>query len=242
MKYYGDLNFQIKDDLSPLTQADLASHQEIVSFLSKYSTHLVCSEEAILSNEVRQSSEYLWLVDPLDGTKDFLAQNDEFCINIALIYQQRPILGVIGIPAKNEIYFAIQGEGAFCYQNQVLRKITFNSQANQRIFACISHHHHTDQTQAFITKYNLDTISLGSAIKFCALAEGRVDFYPRFNGSSEWDSAAGDLIVSECGGEILSVDSKEPLLYNKPIMRNPYFVGFSQKQIKKEVYLDFIKR
>lgn len=238
MQYYGRVDCKLKEDKTPLTQADLAAHSAITEVLAD-SLLPVCSEEGVLDYETRRTLEAFWLIDPLDGTKDFLAKNDNFTTNIALIYRNKPAIGVIGVPATGDLYYAVLSQGAYKKTKDGLFPLNGESR-NLNPIACDSIHHSTEEIHRFLSFYNLESRRIGSALKFCALASGEVDIYPRFNGSSEWDSAAGDLIVSESGGIVLSLLDRKPLVYNKPSLRNPHFIGFSKVQIQGEIYEDFL--
>ncbi len=238
MHHYGEVEYELKQDKSPLSKADLAAHEAICRILKE--TNLpICSEENILPYDKRRFIEAFWLIDPLDGTKDFLARNGNFTTNIALICQDEIVLGVIGIPVSKELYYAIKGKGAY---RKCGDKVTCLKGENEHKIpiACDSIHHSTEKIQEFINTHQLEFKKIGSALKFCALASGEVDIYPRFNGSSEWDSAAGDLIVRESGGVVLSISDKKPLRYNKANLRNPHFIAFGKKQIGGKIYQKFL--
>lgn len=251
MKYYGNCTYDLKSDDSPLTKADLESNEYITDSLQEFG-YKICSEEAILEYEQRKNLDYYWLIDPLDGTKDFLAKNGGFTINIALIHKNRPILGVVYAPAFYELYFALSGHGA--YMMNVENSNSIESIKNNKIklngdrivkddslLACDSVFHSTEETLEFFKKYNLKTLKCGSSLKVCSLAAGKADLYPRFNGTSEWDMAACDVILEESGGVMLDCVSKEKLKYNKESIRNNHFIAFARTQVDKEIYNDFLK-
>ena len=256
LKYHGKVGFDLKDDASPITQADLESNAYITQKLQEISSFLVCSEEAVLPYEMRKDLEYYWLIDPLDGTKDFLAQNGGFTINIALICKNAPILGVVYAPFFRELYFALKGFGSYAVDGELLKKqeisavsIDFIKQnqirlngdrklKSEKLLACDSMFHSTQETQDFLKKYDLDIIKKGSSMKVCTLAKGEADIYPRFNGTSEWDMAACDIILQEAGGVILDMESKKPLLYNKENVRNNHFIAFAKGQVGGAIYKD----
>lgn len=260
LKYYGLEEFALKSDSSPLTKADLESNALITRELLANSPYKVCSEEAILDYEERKSLEYYWLIDPLDGTKDFLAKNGGWTINIALIHKQRPILGVVYAPAFYQLFIALKGFGSFTFEitslKSALESQTLNAlwleQNKQKlkgdrilqeaqILACDSMFHSTQQTQEFFQKYNLKVQKYGSSLKVCVLAEGKADIYPRFNGTSEWDTAACDIVLEEAGGEMLDCETRKPLEYNKPSVRNHYFIAFAKSQVGGKIYQDFMR-
>lgn len=260
LQYYGLEDFKLKQDSSPITQADLESNAFITQELQAHSPYKICSEEAILEYEERKDLEYYWLIDPLDGTKDFLAQNGGWTINIALIHQKRPILGVVYAPVFHQLFIALKGFGSFTYEVEKLKSALESQTLNvlwleknkhklsgerivqdTQIIACDSMFHSTQETQEFFQKYHLKAQKCGSSLKVCALAEGKADLYPRFNGTSEWDMAACEIVLEEAGGVILDCKSKQPLEYNKPSVRNNYFLAFAKSQIGGEIYRDFME-
>lgn len=260
MRYYGTKDFELKSDSSPITQADLESNALLMRELKAHSPYQVCSEEAVLDFKERENLEYYWLIDPLDGTKDFLAQNGGWTINIALIHQKRPILGVVYAPAFHQLFIALKDFGSFGYESTMLqdalnskgidaqwlesRKRKLNGDRivqDSGIIACDSMFHSTKETQEFLQKYDLKVQKYGSSLKVCALAEGRADIYPRFNGTSEWDTAASDIILEESGGVMLDCLTKNPLEYNKPSVRNHHFIAFAKAQVGGAIYRDFVR-
>lgn len=260
LQYYGLEDFKLKKDSSPITQADLESNAFITRELQAHSPYKICSEEAILEYEERKDLEYYWLIDPLDGTKDFLAQNGGWTINIALIHQKRPILGVVYAPVFHQLFIALKGFGSFTYEveklqdaleSQVLNVLWLEKNKHKlsgerivqdtQMIACDSMFHSTQETQEFFQKYHLKAQKRGSSLKVCALAEGKADVYPRFNGTSEWDMAACEIVLEEAGGVILDCKTKQPLEYNKPSVRNNYFIAFAKSQIGGEIYRDFME-
>jgi 3'(2'), 5'-bisphosphate nucleotidase len=221
--YRQDIDIRIKSDGSPITLADKASHELLVSRLSKYS-YPVVSEE---SEEGKFSSDYYWLIDPLDGTKDFLARNDEFAINIALMYQDKPILGLIFAPALDELYFGSKNGELWFEKSGVRVKKTKNKNHNELVMAVSRFHNHED-AEDFAKLNNIkESISIGASIKYGRMAFGGVDLYPRFVGTSEWDTAAGQAILEAAGGKIIDLSSMAPMLYGKPGRRNGKFIALS---------------
>lgn len=259
LQYYGLEDFKLKKDSSPITQADLESNALIMRELQAHSPYKICSEEAILDYEERKSLEYYWLIDPLDGTKDFLAQNGGWTINIALIHQKRPILGVVYAPVFHQLFIALKGFGSFAYEveklqgaleSQTLNALWLEKNKHKlsgdriiqdtQIIACDSVFHSTQETQEFFQKYHLKAQKCGSSLKVCALAEGKADLYPRFNGTSEWDMAACEIVLEEAGGMILDCKTKQLLEYNKPSVKNHHFVAFAKSQVGKAIYQDVL--
>lgn len=209
-----------KEDASPLTQADLASHSFLCGALEKIKKIPILSEEDIVPYDIRRDWSEFWLVDPLDGTKDFIGGYNEFCICIALIQNNTPILGVIYAPALNEFYFAEKGRGIKYFG----RKKNFS---NKKTFTVgISRFHHSNKTKEFMELNGyVDSVAIGSALKFAWMSTGEVDIYPRFEGSMEWDTAAGQLIVHESRGTVMDLVTKNTIEYNKPILKNNYFIA-----------------
>jgi 3'(2'), 5'-bisphosphate nucleotidase len=240
--YHGDFSVEEKADLSPLTTADKRSHNIIMSCL--VNTHIpVLSEEGKnIDFSVRKEWEVFWLVDPLDGTKEFLKRNGEFTVNIALIKGIYPVLGVIYIPVMSTLYFAATGLGAYRINNigncQNLIFNDFLQRAVQiHIDASDSHpytivgsrSHATPDLESYVNSrrqefQQVEFISAGSSLKFCQVSEGRADVYPRLGPTMEWDTAAGQIIAEQSGGKVLIYDNGLPLTYNKEDLKNPWFV------------------
>ncbi len=214
---------RFKDDLSPVTEADLAANECIVSQLAKLSDDPIVSEETSPRLEV---GERFWLVDPLDGTKDFVAGKDSFVVNIGLVAKGVPILGVVFVPVLGELYWAERGKGAY-------KGLTFadgqkieNRRAGFELKALASGSHTSPRLQLFLEQSNIVTLErYGSALKLCRIAEGNADLYPRFGPTSEWDTAAGHAILNEAGCHLLSMSTGEPLGYGKSEFQNGGFVA-----------------
>ena len=228
-----DVGIQTKRDQSPMTQADLASHNIITKALKQLTPDIpILSEEGqTLNGEV----DTFWCVDPLDGTKEFIKKNDEFTVNIALVEQHQPVLGVIHVPVTNETFMALQGEGAFKVYNNQTQTLTKQSNENHAppIFA-VSRSHLNEKTKAFIDLHQAKTRPAGSSLKLTLLAEGKTDAYPRFGPTSLWDMAAGHAILKETGGEIYTLD-QQPLVYNINQIINPDLIAVRDKNMKFNV-------
>ncbi|MDR2416794.1 MAG: 3'(2'),5'-bisphosphate nucleotidase CysQ [Holosporales bacterium] len=221
--YWGDTTSVQKEDLSPLTEADKASHAYLSETLPKLEAIPVVSEEAEPAYEVRKNYTRYWLVDPLDGTKGFLKGHDDFCVNVALIQDRTPIVGAIYAPILDALYYAAKGEGVTCVRSSLSREA---SQENG-LCAIVSRLHHSPRTQRFLSLNAIDRIiEMSSALKFCKLATREADIYPRFEGSKEWDIAAGHLILTESGGVIIDLKTRCPPVYNNPSIRNNSFVAY----------------
>ncbi|BAF72668.1 3'(2'),5'-bisphosphate nucleotidase CysQ [Sulfurovum sp. NBC37-1] len=223
--YNRDFSIEYKDDRSPLTEADLASHDVIVKRLEKYGIHVMSEESRTIDYDRRKAWEYYWCIDPIDGTKEFIKKNGEFTINIALIHHNMPVLGVVYAPALNDMYTAKQGQGAF--KNGKKMPLQSNSAPSDKISVVASKSHLSDETQAFIDALNAKEIvqvSKGSSLKLCMVAEGKADIYPRLAPTMEWDTAAADAIVRESGRMTYQYENGMPLVYNKMDLLNPWFV------------------
>lgn len=223
MKIYNKNNFEInyKTDKSPLTEADLYANNIIIDQLKIFSNYPIITEESPVEFEIRKNWKKFWMVDPLDGTKDFISKTGEFTVNISLISNDLPILGVVCVPKTGEIYFAINKGGAF--KNGI--KI-FNKSNRKNLIGADSKFHSSDQTRTFFTQKNIKKIEkYGSSIKLCKLAEGAIDVYPRFNGTKEWDTAASHIILKEAGCKIIDIKTKKELTYNKETFKNNHFIA-----------------
>lgn len=233
MKVYNTQNFsvQYKSDDSPLTIADEISNNIIISQLAKLSPKIpIISEESTKTPfEERQNYDYVWLVDPLDGTKEFVSRNADFAVNIALVHQSQPILGVVYVPCTEGVYYATKGGGAFRILEGETTRLKCNhfktSDAQLRI--PISRSYFSEATKRIIADNFKDPILIerGSALKFMNIADGTAEIYPRIGTTMEWDTAAPQIIVEEAGGCILHLSQRVPLVYNKEDLRNPDFVA-----------------
>jgi len=216
-----DFDIKVKDDNSPLTKADLIANQIIIDGLKQISEYPIVTEESPVEYEIRKNWDKFWLVDPLDGTKDFIVKNGEFTINIALIEKFKSILGVVCIPISGDIYYASKGDGA--YKNGV--KI-YNNSNRIDLIGSDSNFHSTTMTKDFFKKYNIKNIKkFGSSIKICKLAEGEIDVYPRLNGTKEWDTAATHIIANEAGCKLIDIQTNQELVYNKENIKNNFFIA-----------------
>ena len=224
--YNKDFSIEYKDDKSPLTQADLKSNELICSELNRlYDNIPIMSEEnKQVSYDIRKDWEYYFCIDPIDGTKEFIKKNGEFTVNIALIYKNTPILGVVYAPALNKLYWA---DGKNSYKNNQRLPLNINENPEEKLHVVASKSHLSSETQDFID--NLDSketeqISKGSSLKLCMVAEGVADIYPRLAPTMEWDTAAADAIV-RCAGKITyQYENNKPMIYNKENLLNPWFI------------------
>ncbi len=215
--YRQAMNVEIKRDGSPLTLADQNAHHAIIAVLSASGLPVV-SEEC---DELHLDAQRYWLVDPLDGTKDFLAGNDEFTVNIALIEAQRPVLGVVYAPALDELYVGSQGLGAWFEIAEVRSSCVAVEKSARCRMAVSRFHDHADVDVFAAVNQKNERIAMGSALKYGRLATAEVDVFPRLVGSSEWDTAAGQAVLEAAGGQVLDWHTGEPLRYGKTKRRNP---------------------
>jgi 3'(2'), 5'-bisphosphate nucleotidase len=224
--YFSDeIGLVSKDDNSPLTLADQSAHFEILGHLEKTGLPILSEEGINIPYEIRKEWDYYWLVDPLDGTKEFVKRNGEFTVNIALIHQGRPILGVVYAPVLDWMYWGSKSVGAWKQVgNGQPFKLTEVSDHSIRTIAA-SKSHMNPETAEFISQYpKAEIISMGSSLKFMLVAENTAQLYPRFGPTMEWDTAAAHAIVNAMGGEVITMKGMISLTYNKPNLLNPDFL------------------
>ncbi len=227
--YQEGFEVEEKNDNSPLTSADLASHNLIIERLQKLTPNIPILSEESSAIPYRERSKWTnyWLIDPLDGTREFIKRNGEFTVNIALITNQTASLGVVYIPVQDISYFASKGIGAFKQEQNMpaVRINTRHSTPDDTPTICGSRSHAGKSLQMLLSQIGeYELISMGSSIKSCLVAEGAADIYPRFGPTSEWDTAAAHCVVDEAGGMLVDTDM-EPLLYNtKDSLLNPSFI------------------
>jgi len=216
LEIYNSDDFEItekkdeSDNTSPLTKADLASNDLIVKGIRKKFPKIPILSEEEKDNKERLKNEFVWIIDPLDGTKEFIKRNGEFTVNIALVQDEEPVLGVIYVPVTDELYYASKGNGAF-YQNQMIK--VSNTKDPKDMIMAISRSHPSEKLKVIIKNFK-ETITSGSSIKGCIVARGEGDMYPRLGPINEWDICAMDIIVKEAGGVLTDLEGK-PLKYNK---------------------------
>lgn len=221
-----------KLDDSPLTAADLASHHTIIAGLRQLTPDIpVLSEEsAVIPFAERSQWRRYWLVDPLDGTKEFVQRNGQFTVNIALIEDHQPVLGVVRVPVTGRCYFAARGYGAFRQESgQVPQPIQVKPlSAGQPVRVVGSRSHGGPGLQQFVAALGPhQLVTIGSSLKLCQVAEGAADVYPRLGPTSEWDTAAAQAIVEIAGGRVVSAETGEPLRYNtRDSLLNPHFMVY----------------
>lgn len=240
--YVNDFEVSYKEDTSPLTLADQNANEKIMSYLTKTIFPIISEENKQIDYAERKKWETCWMVDPLDGTKEFVKRNGEFTVNIALIHQQKPLFGVIYVPVSKTLYVGNVNakksfkatlnddlqvpQDFFTKQYEIQPKSTFE----KTIQVVGSRSHMNTETQDFITKLekkykNVEIVSKGSSLKLCLLAEGQANIYPRFAPTMEWDTAAGHAICKAVGIQIRQKDKEKELVYNKENLLNPFFIG-----------------
>lgn len=244
-----DFQIERKADNSPLTIADREAHETILAILSKTPYPVLSEEGKHLDYEIRRQWDTLWIVDPLDGTKEFIKRNGEFTVNIALVRDSVPVAGVIYVPVKRVLYFAAEGIGA--YRRSEITRVAGESMTLERMIeeserlpldkvrehfiVVASRSHLSPETETYIADLkqkhgNVELISSGSSIKICLVAEGSADVYPRFAPTMEWDTAAGHAIARAAGMEVYQAGKDEPLQYNKEDLLNPWFIVESKRK------------
>ena len=251
--YYTDFSVEHKADNSPLTLADRKSHIIISEYLKGFNIPILSEEGNAIPYEKRLIWDTLWIVDPLDGTKEFVKRSDEFTVNIALVTDSKPVLGVIFVPVQKTIYFAAQDLGAYKLDdsrfnalfsekhentddigllNEIIDqsvKLPLNSLPDSPFIIVGSRSHGRRELDVFVEQKRkeydrVDFMSAGSSLKFCLVAEGNAHVYPRFGPTSEWDTAAGQAITENAGAEVLNYETGKPLAYNKEDILNPWFI------------------
>ncbi len=232
-----DWEVERKADNSPLTLADRKAHAAIVALLGGTPFPILSEEGAHAPYAERKAWRRLWVVDPLDGTKEFLKRNDEFTVNIALVEDGAPLAGVIYVPATDVLYFGVVGDGAYVLEAarsveaadcfRLGRKLP--DAAHEAYVVVASRSHLSPETEAFIEECRkqhaqVELRSAGSSLKICLVAEGKADVYPRLAPTMEWDTAAGHAIAVAAGCTVLNAETAQPLTYNKENLLNPFFV------------------
>jgi 3'(2'), 5'-bisphosphate nucleotidase len=226
--YAGEFDVELKGDNSPLTCADRASHQVIVEGLQEATPDIpILSEEGRDIPYVERAAwSRFWLVDPIDGTKEFIKRNGEFTVNIALVEDGRVTAGVVYVPAQDTMYFGRLGAGAWKIEgNQEPVKITVRAtDESLGLTVVMSRSHPSPELEEFLREIKVaEAMPVGSSLKLCVVAEGKADLYPRLGPTMEWDTAAGHAVVEAAGGTVTQVHGA-PLLYNKENLLNPYFI------------------
>ncbi|MFV1983343.1 MAG: 3'(2'),5'-bisphosphate nucleotidase CysQ [Thiohalomonadales bacterium] len=243
IEVYNSDNFdvQTKGDNSPLTRADLTAHHIIVGALEQLTPEIpVLSEESsTIPYEERKHWTKFWLVDPLDGTKEFIKRNGEFTVNIALIDNQKPVMGVVYAPVLNRTYYAAENIGAYVqYEGNQAQEIHVADYRQQQLKVVASRSHAGPDLQRFLDKIgDYSVISMGSSLKLCLVAEGKAHLYPRLGPTMEWDTAASHAVVNAAGGQVTNLE-KESLVYNKENLLNPYFMVCGEPAYEWDIILN----
>lgn len=237
MQVYGTgFEVEYKDDASPLTLADSRSHAVIEEGLLALTPSIpLLSEEGLVADfAARRKWTEFWLVDPLDGTKEFISRNGEFTVNIALIKDGVPVFGVIGVPAQGVMYYGGLGMGAFkTVADGSPEPISIKSLSPEGYTVVASRSHGSEELEAFLSKITVrERITSGSSLKFCLVAEGRADLYPRFGPTWEWDTGAGHAIIKAAGGVVTDTTGAQELAYNKETPKHSGFIVCSTEIIR----------
>jgi len=244
--YNTDFDVETKSDNTPVTSADKASGKCIAAVLADSGIPVISEEEEIERFDVRREWPRVWIVDPLDGTKEYVKRNGEFTVNIALVENQVPVIGVIYVPVTRDIYFAAQGHGSYkITQHDLIYELTKKNisehlfefakklplQKPPKSYTLVASRSHlsrevNDRIGELRRLYGqVDIISVGSSIKQCWVAEGRAHEYPRFGTTMEWDTAAGQCILEQAGSSLVDYETRKPMVYNKESMKNSYFIA-----------------
>ena len=239
--YVRDFDVEFKDDASPLTAADMAAHHLISDALARIAPQwpLLSEESAAIDWDVRRHWQRYWLVDPLDGTREFIKKNGEFTVNIALVEAGVVVFGVIYAPAVDELYWAQAGVGAFIRDGGEDVPLAARRPATAPLRVAASRSHRDPASAAAIERMGeVEPLGMGSSLKFCRMAQARMDVYPRFAPTSEWDTAAGQCILEAAGGCVITLDGA-PLRYNtKPSLLNPHFLALGDPTLPWRDWLE----
>lgn len=238
--YASEFAVEHKDDKSPLTLADKNCNEVIENFLKNSNIPILSEEGSKIPYSERKDWEYSWLVDPLDGTKEFIKRNGEFTVNIALIHKGDPVMGVIYVPVKEDLYFALDGMGSYkkpsCTESidnvedliSESNSLPITTERDSYVIVG-SRSHMSKETEEFFDQKkqehgNVEVMAVGSSLKLCMVAEGKADAYPRYAPTMEWDTGAGDAICRMAGFQVLQYNSDKPVEYNKEDLLNPWFL------------------
>jgi len=233
LEIYNDNNYKssikIKKDSSPLTIADKASNSVIVNSLKKITNKIpiLSEEEKEIDYSTRKKWNRFWLVDPLDGTKEFINRNGEFTVNIALIENNTPIMGIVYSPVKKKLWYGLKDHGSFIINNkQEPIKISKKEPSSGTIKIVSSRSHaNNEKLKNYLQQFEkYELVNMGSSIKMCLVADGTAHYYPRFGPTMEWDTGAAHAVVKYANGNIYNIDTDEELIYNKENLLNPGFI------------------
>ena len=226
-----DIEIHKKADDSPLTIADKTANDIICKGLENLSVDypIISEENKEIPYQERKDFVTFWQVDPLDGTKEFIKRNGEFTVNIALVHEQRPIMGVVYTPCTEQMFYGFKNGGAFLSENDETKAIKSKpfSLEDKGLKMVCSRSHLNEETQNFVDKFDTpELVAKGSSLKFMILAEGKADIYPRLAPTMEWDTCAAQIILEEAGGAVIDQNTSEPLKYNKEVLLNPHFIAY----------------
>lgn len=226
-----NIGIEHKADDSPITLADKAANTVICKGLEELSLQfpILSEENAGIPYEQRAQMDYFWMVDPLDGTKEFIKRNGEFTVNIALIHKNKPVMGIVYVPTQDKMYWGAEDKGAFMQAGtqavKTLKVSTCSTNAPNMKVVC-SRSHLNEATQSFVGKLeNPELVAVGSSLKFLLIAEKKAHFYPRLAPTMEWDTAAAQAVLEAAGGTVLQFGTNQPVVYNKENLLNPYFIA-----------------
>ena len=222
------INYEKKADDSPLTIADKKSHNTIIDFLKDTEIDIISEESKSIEYQERKNWEEYWLIDPLDGTKEFIKKNGEFTVNIALIKNNKPHLGVVYCPVKKILYWNDNDKKVFKREKEETREIKKRKPINENeegLRVVVSRSHMSEETSEYVNKLTRpELISCGSSLKFLYIADNKADIYPRFGPTMEWDTAAAHSILNALEINVINLESGRELSYNKENLLNPYFI------------------
>ncbi|AAC06626.1 3'(2'),5'-bisphosphate nucleotidase CysQ [Aquifex aeolicus] len=233
--YSKEFTVEEKEDRTPVTEADRRAHRIITEELKETRIPVLSEEGKEIPFKERRKWKRFWLVDPLDGTKEFIKKNGEFTVNVALVEEGEPVLGVVYAPALEVLYFAEKGNGAYREVKGKMEKLPIGNWSRENLRVVASRSHMNEETKKFLENLEkkfgkLQFLSKGSSLKICMVAEGSADIYPRIAPTMEWDTGAGHAVAKEAGCELFVYEEgklREPLRYNKEDLRNPSFVCLS---------------
>jgi len=232
--YATDFDVEIKGDDSPLTAADQAANKVLMEYIKEHTPEIpvISEENKEVEYDTRKEWGCFWLIDPLDGTKEFIKKNGEFTVNIALIENGHPLLGVVYQPTTNTFYIGISDESSYKIDSQGEVSVIKNDlhySKREEVIVVASRSHLSDEVIAFVDKLKADGkkvefLSAGSSLKFCLVAEGKAHVYPRLGPTMEWDTGAAHAVALGAGLDVINSDNGKPLAYNKENLLNPYFI------------------
>lgn len=252
--YQSDFKVNFKSDATPVTQADQAASQRIIQELAHSNIPVLSEEGEHFPYSQREKWSHIWIVDPLDGTKEFVKRNGEFTVNIALVENGKPIIGVIYSPVFRHLYYAMKNFGSFKVNGRDVNElmagenpdvaslmsaaIKLPSQQLPKVYTIVASRSHLSKEvsqrikRAELSKGQCNVVNTGSSIKFCWLAEGLAHEYPRYGNTMEWDTAAGQCIVEQAGGKVIDQTSAAPIVYNREVLTNNNFIAFAEDSLQ----------